>query len=422
MAFDQKWFNRIKSVNAQLPSRLKIASHFTTKKRFLRDTTQEPVFVYQHITDRHLKEKKILLDDLELEMLSCNETLPAVKELYVKKIAEKRDQLRLVEILHTVQTSEQKEELLTVAKELTERVYGTPEQNIFNQIVNRVRGKLLSEWEHLQDLAAYRRLQYLFPRDLPTSVPDFQLPAVHDSGEANVVYSDANQLAKRFKEALIGIGLDEWEVKIDEQKTGSIRVWPRNRYVSIPNSAVLRNRTNPITEHSLKGLLAHEVMVHARRVEHGRNSGLLLLSIGLDKYWRGEEGVATYYEQKVIGASDYAGFLPYFTVGLAYGLDRGGARRSFSEVFAILRDYHALDAYGKSRDPDTLAFLSCVRVFKADPSFVLTRDCVYREGNIAVHQLLQQKNLGDEYLNVGKYDPTNSDHVRCLTELGILPT
>lgn len=422
MAFDQKWFNRIKSVNAQLPTRLKIASHFATKKRFLRDVTQEPVFAYKHIIDRHLKEKKILLDDLELEILSCPETLPVVKELYVKKIAEKRDQLRLVEMLHTVQISEQKEELLAMAKELTERIYGAPEQNTFNQIVNRVRARLLGEWEYLQDMAAYRRLYHLFPQDMSTSVPDLSLSAAFDSGETGVVYIDAELLAKRFKETFKQIGLDEWEVKISEQKTGGIRVWPRNRYVSIPNSGILSNRSNLITEHGLKGLLTHEVMVHARRVEHGRNSGLQLLSIGLDKYWRGEEGVATYYEQRVVGATDYAGFSPYFTVGLAYGLDRGGQRRTFSEVFAIIRDYHALDSYGKEQDPDSLAFLSCVRVFKVDPSFVLTRDCVYREGNVAVHQLLQQKSLSDDYLNVGKYDPTNIDHVRCLTELGILPT
>jgi hypothetical protein len=422
MAFDQKWFNRIKSINAQLPSRLKITSYFATKKRFLSDVTEEPVFAYRHIIDRHLKEKKILLDDLELEILSCRETLPAVKELYVKKIVEKRDQLRLIEMLHTVQTSEQKEELLATAKELTERVYGAPKLDIFNQITNGIRVRLSGEWEPLQDLAEYRRLQHLFPQTTLTTVPNLQMMVAYDSSEVGVVYTDAEQLAKRFKEAFIEIGLNEWEVKISEQKTGGVRVRPRNRYVSIPNSGILRNRANPITEHNLKGLLAHEVMVHARRVEHGRNSGLLLLSIGLDKYWRGEEGVATYYEQRVTGASDYAGFSPYFTVGLAYGLDRGGIRRTFSEVFAVLRDYYTLDAYGKNLDPDTLAFLSCVRVFKVDPSFVLTRDCVYREGNIAVHQLLQQKSLGDEYLNVGKYDPTNDDHVRCLTELGILPT
>lgn len=422
MSFDEKWFNRIKVVNAQLPTRLKLASHFTTKKRFLQDITQEPIFAYRHITDQHLSKKKIILDNLELEILGCSETLPQVKELYVKKIIEKRDQLRLIEVLHTIQITDQKADLLKEAKVLTERIYGAPNQNVFNQIVNLVRSRLVVEWEQLQDLAAHQRLRELFPSAVPTTVSALQQSAHLDYGDVNFACHDAEILAGRFRETLSQAGLQEWRVKISKQKTGGIRVRPRNRYISIPSSGILRNRSNPITEQNLRGLLVHEVMVHARRVEHGRNSGLLLLSIGLDKYWRGEEGVATYYEQRVIGATDYAGFNPYFTAGLAYGLDRGGVSRTFREVFSILRDYFTLCSNKSDLNPDTLAFLSCVRVFKIDPSFVLTRDCVYREGNIAVHQLMQGKSLSDEYLNAGKYDPTNLDHVRCLTELGILTT
>lgn len=419
MSFDQKWFERIKLVNAKVPSRLKMLSHFSTKRRFLGDTTKEPVFELQHISSSFIKKNRVLLEELELDILNCPETLSVVKNLYIKKISEKRDQLRLLEVLHDVHSSDRRQELLIEAQELSERIYVAPEFDIYAHIINKIRAKLSNEWYSLQNLAAYRRMQYLFPHEMETGVIDIQVSVSNESSN-DIVYIDAVQLAKFFEKTLKQIGLDKWRVKVSSKNIGVIKVRPRNRYISIPNSGVLSNRLNPVTENGLNGLLAHEVLVHARRVENGYSSGLFLLSIGLDKYLKGEEGVATYYEQKFAGNNDYSGFLPYFTTGLAYGFDRGGVRRVFSEVFAILRDYHTLDSYGKNLDSNNLAFLSCVRVFKADPSFVLTRDCVYRAGNIAVHQLLQQKIFSDQYLNAGKFDPTNEEHVQSLLELGIL--
>jgi len=422
MILDQRWFERIKPINAQLPRRLKTTSYFSTKKCFLSDTTQEPHFEYDGGASQVLSEMQASLDKLEDDLLNCSETLPAVKELYVKKIDEKRSQLNLLEVLNGAQSSDLRQESLAKAQILTEKIYGTPSIDIFSHAVNQVRERLDSDWRHLASTAAHARLKHLFPSQMVTTIENLHMPMEEGADNSDdVLYCDAEELSCKFKEALTQVGLNEWRVKINEQKTGLIQVWPRNRYVSIPNSGILKNRSNPITGSKLSGLIAHELLVHARRTERGISSGLLLLAIGLDKYWQGEEGVATYYEQKVLGAIDYAGFVPYFTIGLAYGLDRGREKRSFKEVFAVLRDYHTLDSYGKDLDPDTLAFLSCMKVFKAHHSFVLTRDCIYRAGNIAIHQLLRKNPVPDEYLNVGKYDPTNPDHVRCLCELGIIP-
>jgi hypothetical protein len=113
----------------------------------------------------------------------------------------------------------------------------------------------------------------------------------------------------------------------------------------------------------------------------------------------------------------------YFAIGLAYGLDRGGVRRSFSEVFALLCDYFAIRNHGGVRATRSKAFATCCRIFVQSPHtnipLILTRDIVYREGNIAILDLLARDPSVELSFDIGKYDPTNDGHTAALKTLGI---
>jgi hypothetical protein len=118
----------------------------------------------------------------------------------------------------------------------------------------------------------------------------------------------------------------------------------------------------------------------------------------------------------------------YLAIGLAYGLD--GKPRDFRQVYSIIENYFYLKKLtsGKTveeakKGAQTSAWNRTVRTFRGTdcktPEVCFTKDMVYREGNIAVWDILKTK--PEEFLkfSLGKYDPANKRHLWILSELGI---
>ena len=145
----------------------------------------------------------------------------------------------------------------------------------------------------------------------------------------------------------------------------------------------------------------------------------------MDRYLKGEEGIATYEEQKIEGTNNFSGFDGHFAISLALGVD--GKNRSFREVFEILKDFYFIRSKKEKKEAlksaEESAWNRCVRTFRGTtcktPGACLTRDIVYREGNIGVWNVIRNNPEEEKRFSVGKYDPSNSRHIWILEQLRI---
>ena len=205
--------------------------------------------------------------------------------------------------------------------------------------------------------------------------------------------------------------------------------------ISIPHDSDLALRKDTITKRSLKALLVHEIGVHVLRRENGERSPLYLLGIGLDNYLRAEEGIATFAEQLIVGADSYAGETGYLAIGAAMGTL--GRALDFNNLFTLLHAYYILLIADKQLDEQGFYELDELRMLAVDKAWsrtlrtyrgttgqkagaVYTRDIIYLEGNRRIWKLIDtEPEVKPEWL-IGKYDPTNLNHINALKELGIL--
>jgi len=249
-------------------------------------------------------------------------------------------------------------------------------------------------------------------------------PVVHDETPVTSV----DQAVAIFTETLDKLQITGWEV-IVEQDTNRSRfsINAHTKKVHIPNQFQLDARSRKMTHLQLEALAQHEIGVHARRAHAGASSKLLLLSIGLDSYIRGEEGLASFTQQQVEGAQEFYGFDRYLAASLAIGMD--GTRRDFRGVFVLMTEFYQLQLVQANLPPDVgraqnAAWEVCVRIFRGTtgqtPGCIYTKDIVYMEGNIGIwHQMSLQPDSYPDFF-VGKYNPLLSRHVKALQTLEIL--
>ena len=418
MALDDKWFELIKPINAKLPTRLSNTSYRDTRVNFFSSSGTEPIFETAELKC-DLGRYREMIDELKNKVDQDKSVPEAVAELYQAKLEEKSRQIDLLSVLQKIKYNHCEEADLEYAQTLTEKIYTYPRQDIFNHLFNTVVKKLTGNWSDKSDTDSHQRLSSVFDKERPTAVLDCGNLYTQANLDNSTPITSAEMVINTFRAALKKYGLLDWSVEVNTADRAAIMVWPRGRRISIPKDSILKNRTNKLTSLKIEGLIQHEIFTHALRVTNGANSNLKLLSIGLDAYLRGEEGLAAHREWSVTGGEDYSGFMPYLVAGLAYGLDREGERRTFKEVFNIIKDYFNL-LYGNTRDVNSLAFSACSRIFKVNHRFVFTRDCVYREGHIKVSRLLAEQKIDDDVLNLGKYDPTNKRHTKSLRQIEIL--
>lgn len=225
-----------------------------------------------------------------------------------------------------------------------------------------------------------------------------------------------------FEEALQLLKADGWKVAI----------LPNARAFGISQAketAQVAGLSTP-TVQRIKELVVHELGTHVRRRLNGERSRLKLLSLGLDRYDQGEEGVATFTEQSVkASAKEFEGLNLHFAISLIMGLD--GKKRDFAETFAIMKKYYYFDFLSKGMDEQEAsakaaeeAYNICSRV-KGGTSpeakgVAFTKDVLYALGNVGVWEVVGKKPEQIAKLYIGKYDPANSRHIEMLTKLGIL--
>lgn len=348
---------------------------------------------------------------LKQEVLE-EESNDTVKKIYRVKINEL---LATVRMLKAVKDGEDRR-----FSRYSEFIHGKPTPENSNYVFDAIKYELskLEPKTESQEIAIRQIIDLIFDNEytVPSdSVGREVLPEIQNGGE---LISGADEAATAIEEALNAVDAHEWEVVIDSEKgISNFSVSQEHQVVRVPATDKILKRG--LTHTKLKALVEHEINTHVVRRVNGERSKLQLLGLGLDRYVTGEEGVATYREQAITGAKEFAGIPYYFACSLAKGFD--GNPRDFRDVFEIMKLYY--EAKG-IRDPESSAWNACVRVFRgtscSTPGAIYTKDLAYLTGNKAVWNLVSKNSDVIMTFDVGKFDPTRPDHVALLSQLGII--
>lgn len=162
----------------------------------------------------------------------------------------------------------------------------------------------------------------------------------------------------------------------------------------------------------VKGVLAHELGVHALRSMPFMDHPISAISQGLPGYATFEEGLATAVEHSVMGRFRHPGFLHYVSIGLATIL-----RKNFREVLEIqIRLESLTDGAGPSQ-----CFDSVQRAFRGTGVLPNNKDLIYLNGNILVWKFIEEHIEDEESLlfqlfKMGKSNPMNEAHRRLCAD------
>ncbi|MEX0918156.1 MAG: tyrosine/phenylalanine carboxypeptidase domain-containing protein [Candidatus Paceibacterota bacterium] len=385
------------------------------RARFLSGEVENPTLDYPFLEEFDDQGKEAALLALKEDVLDL-ETNEVVKKVYRTKINESIATVRM----------------LSAAKSGDDRrfarysafIYGLPQPDQMNYIASTVyeqAKQLLDDPDTERRQAAERIVALLEKVDIP-AVDGVSREVLPEGQRIEGEITGVDEVVGMFTQALEELGLDDWEVLVDTDRgLTAFSVSQETKTVKIPSEEALAERG--LSKRNLKGLIAHEVETHALRRHNGERSKLQLLGLGLDRYLKGEEGVATYNEQQVTGAREFAGIPRYFSIALAKGF--AGGPRDFRQTYEIMRDYRLLSTTGDNavEKAGRTAWNDCVRIFRGTtcktPGAVYTKDLAYM-GNREVWTLVSKDSDVVETFSVGKFDPTNERHVALLSQLGIL--
>lgn len=429
-ALDSRWFPAFESAGA-----FEASSYYTLddeqrdsqKAEFL-SSSENPHFEYKNIDLTDLDQKESDLLDLKSTILQLegNET---VRQVYRWRINEKIAEIRMVKASAAGD--------MRKFEHYNYFINGNPDQGVYAYTVQSIRDRF-APFVTSEDAEVQKAAQDLLAVLPEVDAPEVSKPSqeTHEQVKSFVKsefkkygislpddideYTD-EQFKETIETALEALGAEGWKAILTDERTGLFTNQDA-RTVEVPEDKSTKRL-------KAKQLIAHEVLTHVQRRINGEQSKLSLLGLGLDRSLRGEEGVATLKEQGWSkNFADFKGLEPHLAIALAKGLD--GKPRDFREVFNIMQKYfcimHMSKGVGKeeaTKKATEAAWNRCIRTFRGTdcktPGICYTKDIVYREGNIAVWDVVSEN--PDEMIkfSIGKYDPSNPRHIWILTQLGI---
>ena len=386
------------------------------KNSFLSGEIVNPTLDYPKLKSFDLDEREVALLSLKEDVLAMEQN-EAVKKIYRTKINETLATLRMLKA--TKKGDDRK------FSRYADFIYGKPESGDVGYVIEHVKGLILQhlESENSEKKQAALRLHEIFSEvsyDTSNGVDKSILPSGQNiSGKLESV----DEAVRAFEAALQEINATDWRVVVDsETGISNFSVSQEHKIARVPSEEKLRQRN--ISKKKLLGLIAHEIKTHVARRTNGERSKLQLLGLGLDRYLSAEEGIATYAEQQVTGAKEFAGIPRFLSVALAKGLN--GEKRDFRQTYDVMSDYRFLASPKRDvifEQAQANAYDDCVRIFRGTtchtPGAVYPKDISYF-GNRAIWTLVSRDSDAVEKFTIGKYDPNNSEHIALLTQLGIL--
>jgi len=400
------------------------------RRQFIDGEIRNPTLDYPKLNDDELLDAESALITMKDSVISTEKN-ELVKQVYRWRLNEKIAEIRM---LRAVASGD-----MHRFARYSEFIYGRPSTDIFAYTVGTIRSKA-EQFQGSEDPlirnAAESLLQVMPEMGQPeiSHLPSLGTVEYAHSQTVNELGDlieipfdepklDAKQIQEAFTTALDRIDGSGWKIMIEEgsSRTG-INTNQEKKSVTIPEE-------RSVTKDKLAGLIVHEIGTHAARRINGERSRLKLLGIGLDRYEVGEEGIATMREQALTSkVSDFRGIDGQLAVGLGLGID--GRPRDFRQVYEIMEKYYLFRNLVAKKEvteaqtkAQTSAWNHTVRAFRgadcSTPGVCLTKDAIYREGNIGVWNVIGENPSEMLRFNVGKYDPSNKRHLWILEQLGI---
>lgn len=431
---DRIWYGKLESVIGEPVYEYFEDTHESReeeKNKFLAGEVRNPNLEYPRLDLDELYFQQEKLRNLKADVIENEDNL-AVREAYRWKL---NSEIMANRLLIAASTGD-----MEMFKLLNEYVYGAPSKDIFTHTVNELRNELTNIKDVADEnlLEAISKLEEVLPDnlgepsiihiptqgevDLVQSVTNFELGDLINIDDPKGLYKDTD-IQTEFELALEKLGLENWDVIIDRNTSRA------NLSVNQKAGAVYIPEGRELLHDNMRSLIAHEIGTHVVRRENGKRSKLMLLGLGLDKYEKGEEGIATMREQAINGTANSTERADgHLAISLAYGLD--GQPRDFREVYETMNALYYYQSI-KNGTPKNLAteqaknqaWMRTLRAFRGTdaktPGTVFTKDIVYAEGNYDVWNVV--KNNPEELLrfSVGKYDPANPRHIWIMDQVGI---
>ncbi len=399
------------------------------KEKFFSGEIENPSFEYDNLDIDSVRAAEEDLLRLKNEILE-NEKNETLAQAYRWRINEMIARARMLASSHN-------KDMRRFTRYST-YVYGKPSREYFELSIDDIRRKLKKQKENEDpDIKkAAEKLNLLLPEaseesSFPPKPTEETIIALHeifqeeyDELEIEIREEDTyttEEVKSLFEKALEAIGAEKWTVIIDKD-TLSIDANQQEETLYLPPERIYKGNI-------LIKKIMHEIRRHVERRVKGEKSSLSLLAFGLDRYEKGEEGVTKVTEHGIEKKfKTFATPELHLAVGLAIGTD--GQPRNFREVFEILEKHFFLretrsgTEKGEARETAReKAWKHCIRVFRGSDcktrGACFTKDIVYREGAIAIWNLVS-KDVNEAYkFTMGKYDPSNERHLWILSQLGI---
>lgn len=431
---DAQWYEPFKNI-CSFQAYEYLTGDFTKrniqKKKFLTGQIENPKLDFPKLNKKDLLARQKAILNLQKDILK-NETNKLVKETYTLKIAEKMAEIDLL--------------LASINKDWGAYMkagiiaFDKPSEKMFKGFITLIKDILddyaqttnpsLSEYAH-----RFRNAYPIFARTSRTTyhrptLKDRKLAQTYTEAELGPLLYDLPESREKpshefiqqvFARALKHINAKGWKAKLDTNST-LFNVNQEERIVRIP----IRKE---ISYRSLRRLLIHEIGTHVKRRIRGENSALMLLGLGLDGYEKGEEGIATMREQiTTLPFQEYKGIPNYLASSFALGMD--GTPRAFREVFELMDMWYTMRFLSKGHPLSTTrtkaqngAWKNCLRMFRGTdcktPGVCFLKDYMYYEGNINVWNCIRKTPQEITRFSVGKYDPSNEEHIHILDKLRI---
>jgi len=216
---------------------------------------------------------------------------------------------------------------------------------------------------------------------------------------------------------------DEWKVVEVDGTTVSVNA--SKKEIKLPS------RREAASKQDAKGLIAHELLVHALRAKNGYKTGDIELATGVAGYLDAEEGLGILAEDAVNSELPEKAYDRYLDIALALGtID--GAHMNRKELFKISMARQTLRAQVKGTfeeaqlpSMEKRVWTHIDRIYRGGPGddngteqAIFTKDIAYYVGYKKMAEYITNKLASGDttddifaFLSQGKFDPTNDKHL-----------
>lgn len=396
---------------------------------------EEVTYQYPVLEDYDFETARRGLKKIATEINGHTESNPKYETVYQDAIKESLSKLRMLEIAHLLHSDISHEERDELSKEFMEHnidVYGEPERNIYDSLLDDTANLLKSDDEATSSIVS--ELKSLLPstestseRFKPSDETQTWVKRAAETLYAGMLkhvdmekeaYS-ASELRDLFETVLrneFGEVADDWGVELSDDATG-IEVQRIDKKIIIPAAK------KPISPKAAKGLIAHEQGVHFLKALSGSQTDLKLMQFGLKGYYDVEEGLGIVMQQAVTdGFKPGAGENMYLAASLAYF-----ENMSSNEVYEImwrksLLEKHTPGNEVSNEDIDAAkktGYAQMRRIFRGTDTLPLFKDLSYLTGTESMWKYLETIKGDDFSLTLtlqGKINPLNAVHMRTMLE------